>query len=465
MGIKMGIFHSFVLLIVFLIATTACESKDPIDMEKRVIRIAVMDWNPDKESYIRTLYTDLYEFTNEEISFEFIRPDQTQVDPIKGTIEELASENPADLVFLNYAVLPEFIDQNLLINLDAFIKRDKYDISDISPNVINAIRAFGDTKLYGLAPTFSSSVLIYNKTLFDNSNTPYPSMITWDGVFDLARHIKMKNIDKNVYGFSFSWSWHEELYGSLMQSLVPPLDLHFVNNTSDKMTVNNTEWESIWSTIEVLIDEKIIPNHQEINEINIQNNTFGENAFLSGKVAMTIIDYRNFSRMLQLVNNSKLEIPFEWDISTFPVHSHLPQLGRQMSMEPLISVNSRAQNIEDSWDFIKFVNSNDWAKFKFETTDNLLSRVKYNTQLYNYNYNIEAFYSLVPPPIDLDYAKTFLEKPYLQHIDFLGKNIFNKVLIKELTVEEGLKKWETEGNKLLEIFKLNPDASIDNLLN
>lgn len=73
--------------------------------------------------------------------------------------------------------------------------------------MLNGVRALGQGHLFALAPTFSASVLYYNKGIFDKAGVAYPTDgMTWDELFALAGKVTKtsKQAEGRIYGFSMS---------------------------------------------------------------------------------------------------------------------------------------------------------------------------------------------------------------------------------------------------------------------
>jgi|GEM_PF-1871537 ABC-type sugar transport system, periplasmic component len=453
----------FFLISCIVIALSGCNSNEKEEEQNQVIRIGVFEWNQDSEQYLRDMYTDMYELENENVEFEFVHSDSK--DPISGLISLMEGSNAPDIVLLNYAVIPSFIDKNLLIDLDPYFTKDRYDLTTKAANVIDTLRTFGNGKVYALTPKFNSSALIYNKNIFQKANVSLPhDQMTWDQAFEVAREIKQKTKDDNIYGFSFSWSWMQDLYEGLNYYYLSPLNMKLFNDQISDMNVNNERVLRFWNTVNGLYQDRIIPRKEDSEKmISNKDNKFGENAFLSGQIAMVPINSRVLYTMLTNLKASGQTLSFEWDIASLPVHPEAPNMGAQIGMEPLFAINSKSNNQEAAWKFIEFVNSDNWASFYSDRTEDLLTEFKYNTNtsVYNKDYNIGAFYQLSAPLINLDYAKTFLQYPNMKYIPEMGSFYFNKMLEGNLTPQEALAKWNDNGNVLLKRIKNNPGDQMD----
>ncbi|HEV2125815.1 MAG TPA: extracellular solute-binding protein [Chloroflexota bacterium] len=118
----------------------------------------------------------------------------------------LAAGTPPDIIQLEAAGASGFIGKGLLSPLDAFIKRDKYDLSDYFERSYPQYEWKG--KKYGIAKGMSNQSLYYNQVLFDQAGLPYPAnkpnATGWD--FDAfvkasERLTKRNGTDTTQWGF------------------------------------------------------------------------------------------------------------------------------------------------------------------------------------------------------------------------------------------------------------------------
>ena len=69
---------------------------------------------------------------------------------------------------------------------------------------MDGMKNAGGGKLYALAPTFSSSALIYNKKMFQDAGVDFPKDgMTWDETFDLSKRLAKGEGESRINGFSF----------------------------------------------------------------------------------------------------------------------------------------------------------------------------------------------------------------------------------------------------------------------
>ncbi|MEF3303845.1 ABC transporter substrate-binding protein [Paenibacillus sp. GYB003] len=459
------------------------------DKTERVLRIATMYYSGDEDEYFRQQFTEIFEFSNPNIKVEIVsamnpnqyryggRPEgEKPEDPNEKMKELMKGDNPPDVVMINYEQLPDLVANNMLKQLDGDIAKDKFDISDIVPAVIDGIKAAGDGKLYALAPTFSSQVLLYNKKPFDDAGMQYPKDgMTWDEMFDLARRVAKGEGENRVYGFGFNQyaSGSKESLFHEMEAYVAPLQLRMFNDAADALTVASPGWEKVWTTMIQLSKDKIFPEPIDYSKMDAarraamesgQYNPFQNNPFMNGKLAMTIGHQYTINELIQANKNAaniKGYTPIDWDIVTMPTHPEQNGLGGSVYFNGLMGINTKAQNSADAWKFIKFINGEEWAKLKSKSVNQLVSRSKYIQPRDGLQYNIKAFTTLKPVPIENEMSKLSRQYRNIYQIRSMGAQYFKKALEGTSTVSDALKEWQTAGDAALKQMKENPDAPIN----
>jgi len=438
---------------------------------ERVLRIAIIDYD---EQYFRQQFTDLFEFANQNITVEVIpvmsdyrygnMNGEQQTDPFEKLKETMQGDNPPDVVMFDYSQLADLVENNLLVQLDPLITKDQFDTSTIVPAVLEGLKREGDNKLYALAPLFQPTALIYNKTIFDQAGVDYPTdNMTWEQTFDLARRLTNPDGDHPVYGFSFNTSYGDLFYG--MQQYVAPLNLSIFNEDGSHMTVDSDQWEKVWTTFVQLGKDGVTPPVDDGSGkvVRDSNHPFSYDDFMSGRLAMALIGYGQLDFIINANKNAANYEGFEpipWDVVTVPSHPEAPGVGGMMYMSGVMGINAKAQNMDDAWNYLKFVNGEEWAKYKSYGTYQMSSRKSQIKPPDGLDFNIEAFFNVTPaprPPEEDMYRKSV---SYYQIHD-LGRQLFTKALQGELEVREALKQWKTQGDQMLQSIKENPGGIIE----
>jgi len=158
--------------------------------------------------------------------------------------------------------------------------------------------------------------------------------------------------------------------------------------------------------------------------------------------------------------NIKGFTPIDWDVVTIPTHQEAPNIGGYIGMNGVMGINAKAQNVDDAWKFIKFINGEDWARLKSKSSNMLVARKKYLKSKDGTNFNIEAFTKLIPANRQDDY-KIYRENPNIGQVREIGRNLFQQVVEGRLQVREALKQWQTQGDAVLQQLKENPNGPVN----
>lgn len=449
----------------------ACTNKDEVvPGQERVLRIG-MQYGGYDDTYFRQQWTDTFEITHKGIRIELVpaidgsdmRYDNSgdpkkQPDRYEAMKKLLNSANPVDIVVTDSFQFRKLVEEGMLKQLDPLVQKDKIDLSDFVPTVIDGLKTMGDNNLYGLSPTFSSSALFFNKKMFSDAGIAPPTdNMTWDQVFTLAANLSKGDGADRKYGFSFNRYNGSDVFDDMLNYYVSPLNLRMFDDKGEKMTVNTPQWEKVWTTVSDLAIKKTIPTGNSNNEMTGQapenENPFSHDNFLSGKVAMAISDYNYINTELAdaMKNADKIKgfKKFDWDVVTLPSHPEAPGVSGGSQLYNIFSINQKAANPDDAWEFIKFINSEDWAKLRSRSSWEMVSRQQYIKPKDGTNINISAFYKTKPvPPTKTDMDK-LMGDGNLWQINQIASELMKQVIDKKKSVSGALKEWETKGNQLL----------------
>ncbi|RIE04148.1 ABC transporter substrate-binding protein [Cohnella faecalis] len=137
------------------------------------------------------------------VRLEAVSPPQGEAYTAEGYVS-WAKKSSADIFQVPLAYVDDMSREGLIKPLDAWIKRDSYDIESLYKPVVQAIREAGAGQLYGLAPSFETYALYYNKTLFNAANIPLPKDgMTWEEVWNLAAQFGESPKGNDIAGLSF----------------------------------------------------------------------------------------------------------------------------------------------------------------------------------------------------------------------------------------------------------------------
>jgi len=463
----------------------ACNSNKAKEPEgERTLRIATTMGFGDEGEYFRDQFTEIFEYANPNIKIEIVptfedkyryggRPKEGEKmpDPFEKLKEVMQGANPPDVVMFDLHQMSQLITDNMLAPLDPLIAKDKFDTADIVPAVIDGIKAAStDGKLYALSPMFSSSALVYNKKMFDEAGVPYPTDgMTWEQMFDLARRLTKGEGETKVHGFNFYSQAHGDLF-SMSWAYTQPLQLRVWDDKGEKMMVDSDEWEKAWKTLIGLQNDKVVPSGPDMNNPEGmmmrkggEDNPFGYNDFMSGRLAMTLMNYGELSQIDNANKNAeniKGYTKLDYDVVTMPSHPEYPGVVSNIGLNGIMGINAKAENAADAWKFIKFINGEDWARSKAKNNYQLVARKKYIKQ--KEGLNVQAFYNVKPITNNpMENYKIYQEKPNIFRVQEFGRQEYMQAAAGKKTVREALKSWQTQGDSLLQQMKDNPNAGME----
>jgi multiple sugar transport system substrate-binding protein len=156
--------------------------------------------------------------------------------------DKLIKEEKPDILLLNMNQYAQMVADGKLLELDSLIKKDKFDIENIFPAVMDLIKSKGYGKLYGLTPSFNSSALFYNKDMFDQYGVPYPNdQMSWDEVMQLAKRFPTNgDKDKRIYGYYMNAFLNNSIF-QLAYTIAHTEGKSYIDDEGSKITINDDD--------------------------------------------------------------------------------------------------------------------------------------------------------------------------------------------------------------------------------
>ncbi len=464
-GMKRFMMIGLVLTLLIPVLAACTKQAPATDNTVRTLRFASSNgYTGTNGEYFRD-YTELFEYEHKNIQLEFIETvDQSryyygnvteeQVDPLEALKEAMTGPTPPDVILVEYNHLPELINDNLLVSLDELIMKEKdFNVDSFVPAVIDGLRKPGNGTLYALAPMFYSSAVIYNKQLFLNKGVEFPTdNMTWQDMFDLARRVTVQDDQNPVFGFAFNNN-----YGGIwdlfynMNVYTQPLGMSWIDAETLQMTANTPMWQEVWKTFVDLYKEKVLP--QEPDYSQPRTGPFDWDVFLSGKAAMAIVPYSYLYQVVE-ANKSADRIenyePIDWDVVTLPTHEAAPGVGSNVYYQGIFAINANAENLDDAWEFIKFVTGEDYARIKSKSSYYLMARQDYIKPIDGVEYNLNAFMALSPPEYSSSEQVLYEKLPEYWSVQSIGQQKMYEVIMNGKDIELALQEWETEGQMMIQ---------------
>lgn len=415
--------------------------------------LKVMFWD---EGYFFQQYGDLFSMRYDDVDIEVVSTNmmysggEVIEDQYQATLDFIEEQQP-DIVMTDSGSFEKMISDGKLMELDSFITRDKYDTETIYPALLEILKEKGAGKIYGLSPTFQGQALFYNVDLFNKYGIDPPqNNITWQEILDLARRFPSDgDADSRVYGFGAQYGMNFSNLASMISSTE---GLSQVNPDTMKVTINTDAWKRVYKTAFDAIESGSVYNPTDGGfSGGSMEDYYKSQLFLMGRMAMTMGDPYTLQNMKESRSYLKDYTPFEIGIAAGPVDPADPETASNMYLSDIFAIRADSPNADAAWDFIKFINGEEYAKVKSRTLNSgLLSRMGYSNEFDGHS--LEAFYALKPKLDQGGSAERMNKIPSDFYMQFytLQEEQLQLVQDKKKSVDEALQAMEQEGQVLLD---------------
>ncbi len=241
------------------------------------------------------------------------------------------------------------VDLKVATPVQDFIDKEKYDISDLEPNVLAYYTV--DNKLQSMPFNTSNPILYFNVDAFkaaglDPANPPR----TWDQVREAAKKLVKKDASGNVtqYGVSFA------IYGWFVEQLLAVSGGQYVNNgngrdaTATAATFNSPEGVAVLTWWKQMFDDGSMGNFGRAT-------TDTRNAFIAGKTAMII---ESTATVASLISGSKGKFELGTGLLPRPNEDAFKTAGTIIGGASNWILNARpAAEQQCAWEFVKFLSA------------------------------------------------------------------------------------------------------------
>lgn len=245
----------------------------------------------------------------------------------------LQTDNPPDVLFLFN--IPSYAKDGVLENIQPYIDRHKIDLQDYWPELLDTYRYEGD--LYGLPRDNDTSVVYYNKAMFDAAGLAYPTtQTTWaefETLLEALTHTEGDRVAR--YGLAMEqgkwrhWLWQTG-HGVLDDNTNPSQCL-----LDEPDAIEAVEW------FNSLIQRRLV-----LTGTALRNMGGDTGAFQAQQAAMII---QNASRIPAFNKTPDLD----YALAPLPVRAGWRRAGQTGGAGYVIAANS--QKKEAAWTFLKWL--------------------------------------------------------------------------------------------------------------
>jgi ABC-type glycerol-3-phosphate transport system substrate-binding protein len=437
-----------VLLLTVVALMSGCLGEKPVleQLEEGKGKIKVVSYNEESfyseyGNYFNIKYPDI-EF--EVVSYQELYANNQDGEPFDydEEMEKFIEKNKPDVLLLTDKLFEKYAQNGKLYGLDQIISQEKFDLEGYMPGLIDMIRSKGNGTLYGLAPSFYTNVLYYNRDLFKEHNVEPPSnKMSWQEIIDLSkRFTSIGSGDNQVYGYY-------QPYGdirSAVNQIVSSSALNLFDTKGEKLLINSDGWKkAIKMATDAVRDKSIgIPSSEQ--------RSMSDDPFFQGKAAMVTEGTWFAQQLRDRPRYDKKVKEINWDIVTAPIDPSSPDESSNVGLSEIYGVAADSPNKRAAWEFVKFINGPEMAKASARSmTGRIPTRKDYFKEIDGRS--TEPFY-LLKPKLGTSSSGFWNSKiPEKFHEGFmpLVNTSLQAVVDNKKTVDEAVAELETKGQQML----------------
>lgn len=352
--------------------------------------------------------------------------------------EAAVGTDDVDLRFMSgLGQYKELSKNKKLLNIETFREKEASFFENISPVILNSLRNQSESGLYGLAPSFISYAIYYNKDLFNQYGVPFPkNQMTWSEIWDLAKHFTLHSEnEKKIYGFKSNY--YENIGISLIWRSGQTEGLSFIDPRTLKISMNSESWKAIWTQVIDAIKVKAIYDIPEKTD-----GDFVPAPILTGETAMEIQSHAaayNFESYAQMYGKQQVN----WGMVTVPVNSSNPAYSDYYQFEEIYGISATSKHKEEAWQLIKFITTRDLQNESYSGIPaqiNLLKTIK--------EHDLSPLYTLKPIQQSNNPYEVIDDK-ILAALKEIGQQIVDDAVKGKITIDEALKQFEEKGQQTI----------------
>jgi|GEM_PF-933965 len=353
-----------------------------------------------------------------------------------------------DIVFMNQI---SRYDTQKLHPLDALMKRDSVQFSDFSPVVTALLKDASQTdgNIYGLSPYYQTSVIYYNKTLFNKYNVDLPkNRMSWAEVLERAGQFPSVDEQNNrLYGFVSNYYEHVPI--SLILRAGQTEGLSFINPETLGITVNTERWRTIGEAVITTVEKGALLTMPD----NTLENGVPHEPIITGRAAMQLTSHHtayNFQLYEEVFNGDAVD----WGMVTVPVNPLLPEYSDYYNAPLIFGISAVSKHKEEAWEFIKFITT-DSRYFNSNGEEIIQNGLPAKTEFIPQiaGHELDAFYMQKPSLVSLNpYDNVHYE--IINAFKEAGQAVLDEMIAEDADIEAIFERLEQEGQKAIDAAKL-----------
>ncbi|MBA9086182.1 multiple sugar transport system substrate-binding protein [Fontibacillus solani] len=450
---KVKVMQQLLLLLILMsgMVIAGCTNGNTVLKDDEPMNLKVMYYNQDQ--FFQD-YGNLFLLKNPHIEIEVVSTQSLSKasDPVAAFDELIEKEQP-DVILLNSSNFKAYAAEEKLMELDSLIERDQYNTETIYPALLELLRKDGNGKLYGLSPTFSQSVVFYNADLFKKYGIKLPhDGMTWENIYDLARRFPTEGDDNTrVYGYGEQYSMS---FNSIVLNMARTEGIMMVNPNTLEVTMNTESWRKMYQLVLDGLNSNTvyIPEQNGSKGVVTPEDQFKNQSFIMGRLAMILGGPNTLEQIKQAKTSVQNYKPFELGMVTGPVNSADPERSSTFYLYQIMTIRANSTKVEAAWEFIKFVNGEEYAKYKSKSMSNSLLLSRIGAYQDSEGYSMDVFYKLKPNMDRFNYYEEFKRIPAAFNIGFIPIMEREIALVRDnkKSLDDALQTAQKDGQELMD---------------
>ncbi|MCZ8516059.1 sugar ABC transporter substrate-binding protein [Paenibacillus filicis] len=302
------------------------------------VKLTYFSWDPANEKLNRDL---IAQFTKQNPNIEI---DMQAYEPATywTKISALAaSGSTPDVMDMSSGYVDEWAGKGLLYDMQKLVDRD-IKSNDYYTSLYTAVRYPDKQKgdMYAFPINYVTTVLYYNKDLFDKAGVSYPTeKWTWDDFLNAAKKL---TVDTNGDGKPDQWGFFTYGRYAQIEPWIYQNNGDILNADKTKFEVNDNAKEALQFLTDLTLKYKVSPSPKSVGD---QKGTM----FQTGKAAMLVEGSFAIDGFRKDVGDK-----FKWGMTTIP---HGPHSTKEVTYgwPDNMAIAKSSKNVEAAWKFIQFM--------------------------------------------------------------------------------------------------------------
>lgn len=347
-----------------------------------------------------------------------------------------------DIYWYVYNRFPNKIQSlGLEYDMSDLIKKYNFDMKRLDQASLQSLDQYtGGKGVYGFPFVASTSVMYYNKDIFDKFGVSYPTNgMTWDEVYNLARQLTRSADGVNYRGLA-------TFHGYLLRE--NPYGLKPIDPSKEKASVNTEEWKKLFQNLVRIYQIPGNNRDTKTRATNIELQAFAKDQ----NIAMAVMNND--------LNHVKL-IPegMNWDVVSMPTFADKPKIADQPSPW-MYSIMSTSKHKDAAFEVLSYLVSDEFFMMESKrgvrtpTTNEQIKKAfgSDSPLLKGKNVGAYYYYPSAPPPALSGNAKI---SSLIGDGDTVVNNKFLDIVIDGKDINTALREADEEINKRIEESKKN----------